>query len=338
MKICRICKSNLVKEIAEYKPYLDHHFRIYDCYSCGCRFANREYEISDGRTLFVDPYEFLYNQGTSTFSGYSIIAQKAKEYFDSGDTHQLYRLLSRTAKFKFIIDRMSKISSDNNSILEVGCSTGFLTSYFILLGYDIIGVDISPTAIGHATRYFGNHFETINGDYFSPLGKFDAIFHAGTIGCVNDPIKTTNSLLDILKLNGRLLFNAPNLQAIVEMNLLWVETPPPDVITIFPESFWYKYFMNDKTNVEITYEPYDHTMNLYKYIYKKFAPPNPELIHPRFSTTLAESGLSRSSNKAKIVEYFTINLLRCISYFSKFILPPRYASEYGMFIEIEKSL
>ena len=58
----------------------------------------------------------------------------------------LRKELSKIAKYKFVIESVESYPRSSR-LLEIGCARGFLTSYFILAGYDIVGTDISPEAI-----------------------------------------------------------------------------------------------------------------------------------------------------------------------------------------------
>jgi hypothetical protein len=68
---------------------------------------------------------------------------------------------------------------------------------------------------------------------------YDVIYHAGTIGCVADPVGMTRRLLSLLKPGGRVLFNVPNRESCYLGGQLWIDSaPPPDVVTLFPPGFW----------------------------------------------------------------------------------------------------
>jgi hypothetical protein len=50
-------------------------------------------------------------------------------------------------------------------------------------------------------------------------------------------------MLSMLKSGGKLLFNAPNLDACSRRGQLWVDSaPPPDVVTLYKPGFWTKWF------------------------------------------------------------------------------------------------
>lgn len=319
MNLCRICKNESVKKLGEYKPYSEYKYDVYDCPNCGCRFVWRGKDI----------HESLHSTPQSPYSFQAVLASEVQNYWQRKETYKLRKFLSKTPKFKFVIDKILEISPNDKSILEVGCSKGYLTAYFLLSGYNIVGVDISPTAIETAIVNFGNHFQVVKDEDFSHFGKFDVIYHVGTIGCVNNPIKFTHNLLDILKPNGKLLFNAPNILAVIEMNAIWTTTPPPDLITIFPESFWYKFFL-DTPDVEITYEPYDHKSNLTKHLRKLLGMP---YIDPKVVSIYDVNHMPASSRP--FVKKVGSIAFRVAPYITRYLIP-RYASDFGMFVCMTK--
>jgi SAM-dependent methyltransferase len=169
--------------------------------------------------------------------------------------------LAQNSKYKFIIEGVER-GSRNASLLEIGCSRGYLTSYFILAGYNIIGVDVSESALAFARAAFGDYFAMRGDSVVTDRAPYDVIYHVGTIGCVSDPLGLTRQLLSMLKPGGRLLFNSPNLQSCWLTNQLWIDAaPPPDLVAIFPPGFWARCFA-DQAYVEEQIEHCDPNKGL----------------------------------------------------------------------------
>jgi SAM-dependent methyltransferase len=230
--VCRICGSDRIRNIAHIEFYRDYNWPIYDCDSCGCRSTRH-----DNAT-----YDLLYTKPNSSYSRYIDQAEKSKYLFDRGDQAGLRAELSQTSKYQFILDEVDRMPVDSR-ILEIGSSRGHLTSYFILSGRKIIGVDVSETAIASARADFGDHFARAGDPSIEGGAPYDIIFHVGTIGCVADPVGLTTYWLGLLRSGGHLLFNAPNRGACLLRDQLWFESaPPPDVVTLFPPGFWRKRF------------------------------------------------------------------------------------------------
>jgi SAM-dependent methyltransferase len=225
---CRICGSGNAQEIGEVEYYFRFAWPIYDCARCGCRFTKHDESI----------YDWLHEQPESIYALYRKLADRARQLFEKRNLQGLRNELSQSSKYKFIIESVER-SPKSSRLLEIGCSRGQLTSYFILAGYDILGTDVSREAVNAACAAFGNFFETSESTPIRQRGPYDVIYHAGMIGCVADPVGMTNKLMDMLRPGGRLLFNAPNVQACSLNAQLWIDaSPPPDVVTLFRPGFW----------------------------------------------------------------------------------------------------
>ena len=237
---CRICGSNEVSEAGEVEYYSGFAWPIFDCRACFCRFTKHDEAI----------YNWLHSTPRSIYALYRELGENTRRLFEERDLAGLRQELSKTAKYKFVIDSVEPYPR-NSRLLEIGCARGFLTSYFILAGYDIMGTDVSPAAIAGASQAFGNHFALADSTASQERAPYDFIYHVGTIGCVADPIGLTGQLLKLLKPGGQLLFNAPNADSCGLKGQLWIDAaPPPDVVTLFRPGFWRKHFSSTASVVE----------------------------------------------------------------------------------------
>ena len=235
---CRVCGSARVAVAGAVEYIQGFPHTISDCADCGCRFTTHDPAVHD--TFHVRP-------AISYYADYRVLAERARDWFRAGDADSLKAELSRTTKYRFIIDRVSR-EPQSARLLEVGSARGHLTSYFVLMGRPILGIDVSPEAIGSARAAFGDHF-AVGLDSARP--PYDAIFHVGLIGCVADPVGLTRRLLAMLKPGGTLLFNAPNRGALALDGQLWLDSaPPPDLVTLFPAGFWRSRFGDSATVTE----------------------------------------------------------------------------------------
>lgn len=229
---CRVCTSSQVKALACVEYYPGYAWPVFDCLACSCRFTQHDASI----------YQWLHSNPDSIYGLYRLLAEQSKRFFDQGDLAALKNQLSAAAKYRFIIDSVEQ-RSGRVKMLEIGCSRGYLTSYFILAGYDIIGTDVSPAAIAAAREAFGAHFECAFSTALQKEAPYDIIYHVGTIGCVADPLGFTHNLLKMLKPGGQLLFNAPNADSCWLKGQLWLDAaPPPDLVTLFRPGFWQRHF------------------------------------------------------------------------------------------------
>lgn len=235
---CRVCGSArvTVAGAVEYLQGFPH--TIDDCADCGCRFTTHDPAVHD---------TFHSRPAISYYADYRVLAERGRDWVRAGDGDSLKAELSRTTKYRFIIDRVSR-QPRSARLLEVGCARGHLTAYFVLTGRPILGIDVSLEAIRSARESFGDHF-AVGLDSAQP--PYDVIYHVGLIGCVADPIALTRRLLAMLKPGGTLLFNAPNRDALALDGQLWFDSaPPPDLVTLFPAGFWRSRFGDSATVTE----------------------------------------------------------------------------------------
>jgi len=228
---CRICGSGRIGLAGIVEFFSGYAFPVFDCADCDCRFT------------WHDPsaYESFYAEARSCYRRYLDQAARCKALFDRDDLAALRAELAAAAKYRFIIEELDR-EPRSACFLEMGCSRGHLTSYFILAGRRITGVDASARAVAAATEAFGSHFVCEGDPAIAAGAPYDAIYHVGTIGCVADPVGMTQRLLRLLKPGGRLLFNVPNRESCHLRGQLWIDSaPPPDVVTLFPPGFWRRY-------------------------------------------------------------------------------------------------
>ena len=319
---CRICGSEMIVKLGEVELYFGYALPIYDCNNCGCRFAPHDSTV----------YELLYSEQHSRYGHYTDYAESCKALFDRCDLEGLREKLSQIPKYRFIIEQ-TECRTPSARILEIGCSRGFLTAYFILGGCEIIGADLSQTAIAAARKAFGDHFMMVDDPLITAQAPYDIIFHVGTIGCVPDPIGMTATLLNLLKPGGRLLFNAPNRRGLTIEDQLWFESaPPPDIVTLFPPRFWDERFAaTAQTDETVQFSaPQRNFLNLLRRLAgRKWRKPLP--------MPLKGSRCSVTPSTAHILKR---NLARAVGTAAAWTrldrLAPRYPTEYGLYVQMTK--
>ena len=321
---CRVCGSELVIEVGEVEFYSGYALPIYDCNACGCRFAPHD----------ESTYDYLYSEQRSCYNLYSYHAESCKARFDAGDLAGLRAELSKTLKYRFIIDQIKREKCDAR-ILEIGCSRGHLSSYFILDGRNITAVDVSQTAIAAARKAFGDHFALAGDPSIEARAPYDIIFHVGTIGCVSDPVGMTRGWLDMLKPGGRLLFNAPNRNACALSDQLWFKSaPPPDVVTLFPPGFWqdcFSYAAHVEERIEFCSPEQNVSIFLRRLGRRKWQKPVP--------ISIEESGHLKIVARRSTLGGVRRNLARAVIRVAAWTgvrFAPQIPSEYGLFVQMTK--
>ena len=229
---CRICGSSNIRTAGFVEYYSGFAWPIDDCGDCQARFTRHDETI----------YDAMHSEPGSVYNVYRGLLDESTKAFKDHDINALKQILSRASKYKFIIDEVER-GPRSVRLLEIGCSRGYLTSYFILSGYEVTGVDISESAVKSAREAFGHHFVLEDDRSIEDAAPYDVIYHVGTIGCVADPLGLTRRLLRLLKPGGCLLFNSPNLESCWLAGQLWIDAaPPPDLVSIFPPGFWMNHF------------------------------------------------------------------------------------------------
>lgn len=321
---CRICGSDNITKRGKVEFYIGYAWPIYDCDDCRCRFT-----LHDNTT-----YDLLYSEKSSCYSRYTGQAETCKRLFDRGDLAGLRAALSEGSKYRFILDAIDREPAEAR-ILEIGSSRGHLTSYFILAGRKIVGVDISPNAFKTAKANFGDYFVQAGDPSIEARAPYDAIFHVGTIGCVADPVGLTRQWLDLLKPGGRLLFNAPNRGSCSLPDQLWFKSaPPPDVVTLFPPGFWRERFSDAARvaeGVEFCLPEQNLLIALRRVAHRRWRKPMP----------LALKDSKRWSGPSPtFADTLWLNLERAVRKAGRWTgfhrWAPLYPSEYGLFVQMVK--
>jgi SAM-dependent methyltransferase len=226
---CRVCHSTAAKVAGVVEYLAGFRCTIVDCDDCGCRTS------ADAPAVHADLHV---NPAISYYATYRSLFDECRTLFAAGDRPGIERLLRQHRKYAFVLDRLAALG-DGASVLEWGCSRGYLTAAALLSGKRVLGVDVAAAAVAAARDAFGDHFATDDSPRIEASAPFDAIWHVGVIGCVPDPLGLTRRLLSLLKPGGTLFFNAPNRDALHQRSQLWLDSaPPPEVITLFPHDFW----------------------------------------------------------------------------------------------------
>lgn len=101
-------------------------------------------------------------------------------------------------------------------LLDVGCATGlFLDEMRQQAGWEVQGVEISPFASAYARQQLGLEVKTGTvEDAGYPANSFDMITLWNVLEHLPDPIATLHHLHNLLKPDGLLIFNTPNLDCL----------------------------------------------------------------------------------------------------------------------------
>ena len=119
-----------------------------------------------------------------------------------------------------ILEQLKKMGRHGH-ILDFGCATGFLLDEARKAGWEVYGIELSAWAVEYAKNKFG--IDTIfhgvlkNADY--PDRYFDAVVMKDSIEHLPDPKDTLVEIRRILKPDGVLCINTPNIDSFISKAL-----------------------------------------------------------------------------------------------------------------------
>ena len=106
---------------------------------------------------------------------------------------------------------LSKFVQERKSILEYGCSSGFMLNPMIQLGHDCTGIE--PSGIFRAylneksIKTYDSHDEMMKEN---KTKKFDLIMHFFVLEHISEPLSFLKDQMELLNKNGQIVFEIPN--------------------------------------------------------------------------------------------------------------------------------
>ncbi len=100
-----------------------------------------------------------------------------------------------------------------NSILDIGCGTGYLTSLLAKHARKCVGIDVSATSIAFAKERYsdcGAEFIVSSVSKFSTENKFDICVSNMVFSCDPDWINSVRAISRLLTIGGKLLIMLPH--------------------------------------------------------------------------------------------------------------------------------
>jgi 2-polyprenyl-3-methyl-5-hydroxy-6-metoxy-1,4-benzoquinol methylase len=186
---CPVCESRRLRYV-----FSPHGHRVVRCADCRLMFLNPQPSDAELAAIYGDDY-FL---GDDTAAGRDAVA----------------RMKSATARH--YLDLLGRYCGGHRggTLLEVGCGQGHLLAEARRLGYDVTGVDLSPSAVDAAGRLLGDGGRVLCGQLEElrlPPGSFDACVLADVIEHVRDPVGFLQTVRRLLVPDGALLIATPSL-------------------------------------------------------------------------------------------------------------------------------
>lgn len=158
-------------------------------------------------------------------------------WFDTSYHHQLYNNRNEEEAKLFISNLLDFLKLDKDSLLlDLACGKGRHAKTLNELGYDVLGVDLSPNSISIASELKNEHLDFRVHDMRMPiLGRtFDAVFNLftsfGYFDETSDNERVCYAIAEMLNPNGILVIDFMNAHKAIE-NLVSKEEKIVDTIT-----------------------------------------------------------------------------------------------------------
>lgn len=178
---CLVCGGTRVREVLT-----QHGYRVVACVRCG--------------------FEFVYPTPT--------VAQLAT-YYDQSYAVPLARDADNPDRHRARLAELERWLPERGRMLEVGCSYGYSLARARERGWQVAGVELSPTASQYAREHFG--LDVFSGDLLdAPLadGSFDAAVMWHVLEHTHDPRAQLGRLHALLRPGGVLGLRVPNVRSL----------------------------------------------------------------------------------------------------------------------------
>lgn len=145
-----------------------------------------------------------------------------QSWFDTPYYHILYKHRDHHEAEAFIKNLILRFKiKPNQKVLDLACGKGRHSIYLNSLGYEVLGVDLSPQNIQIANTFANPTLSFEQHDMRSPLkSKFDAIFNLftsfGYFDLPSDDLKVINSIKQSLLNNGLGLIDFMNVHHVID--------------------------------------------------------------------------------------------------------------------------
>jgi SAM-dependent methyltransferase len=168
---------------------------FYHCTYCDVRFMYPRLTLFQEKYFYKKEFESFMNKRSGKLSGW---LSAKKHVANNKETFQ--------RRYKYLNKHIFK---KNLSILEIGCSSGFMLYPLRKKGHHCTGVEPS----GFFTNFLDKN-KIVNFDSIEELNKknlkFDLIIHFFVLEHITEPLIFLKKLLTLLKKNGKIIFEVPN--------------------------------------------------------------------------------------------------------------------------------
>lgn len=193
---CRLCSANR----AELSVVTSHVYggmkgqAFYNCASCDAIFSYPPLSPEEEARFYTSEFEGFMASRSGAVGGW----EKAEKHISANES-------TRVRRMKYI----SPYLHSGSSILEVGCSSGFMLHPLVAAGHQCVGVEPSGLFGEFVTERGIECHESM--DALMGAGrKFDVVMHFFVLEHIAQPLAFLRRQMDLLNPGGVLIFEIPN--------------------------------------------------------------------------------------------------------------------------------
>jgi SAM-dependent methyltransferase len=196
---CNLCGSDNTSSLFKKKDKLGTiqiEFNVVECQRCGLLYVNPRPDQGEIGKFYPEVYSWK-----ETLKADSLLTKWIRQLENFYRYHLLRDEVSKVIRF---------IGKQSGKVLDIGCGTGDRLHTFRSRGFDVQGVEPSPSAM-YAKEFL--KLNVFKGDLFSAHFQdnfFDIITLYHTLEHTHDPMKVCQEIFRILKEGGFLIIQVPN--------------------------------------------------------------------------------------------------------------------------------
>ena len=165
------------------------------CKNCDVRYLFPKLNSKEEKLFYQKEFESFMNERDGKSSGWLKAEKHVKQ---------------NRATFKRRLEYIKPYLSASASILEIGCSSGFMLYPFLKKGHDCIGIEPSGVFGDYVKKRGIKVYDSLKKLIYKKKKKFNLIFHFFVLEHISDPIKFLKDQLLVLKKGGKIIFKIPN--------------------------------------------------------------------------------------------------------------------------------